>query len=195
MASGSIHSRPPNPTQSQKSSGKVLLIVILVLATMIAASVFAIYMGVRILSHSISFREVRGTGGNKEVSIKTPVGSVEIHQATEANLGLLGLPVYPGANRITDNGNASLTANFGNQNLVGVLAAQFETDDPIQKVRMFYENHLGGRVTRYIEKDSQGKTVFEIKTVGQEKIVALRERRDRTRIELIKLVHGNDEAN
>jgi hypothetical protein len=195
MASSMSNPRPPLPVQSQKSPGKVLLIVFLVLATMVAASVLAIYMGVRVLSHSISFHEVRGTAGNKEMSIKTPVGNVEIHQASEADLAMLGLPVYPGAKRVTDNGNASLTANFGSQNLVGVLAAQFQTADSIRKVRDFYQNQLGGRITRYIEKDSHGKMVFEMKTGGQEKIVALRERNGRTRIELIKLVHGNNQVN
>jgi hypothetical protein len=195
MASRPINLRPPGPPQRQTPPGKVLLIVVLVLATMIAASVFAIYVGVRILSHSISIREVSGTTGNKEVSIKTPAGNVEIHQATEADLGMLGLPVYPGARRVTDDGNASLTANFGSQNLVGVLAAKFETDDPIQRVRSFYEDQLARHVTRYIEKDSQGKMVFEIKTGGQEKIVALHEEHGTTRIELIRLVHGNREVN
>jgi hypothetical protein len=195
MASAPMNPRPPGPPQPQRAPGKVLLIVVLVLVTIIAASVFAIYIGVRILSHSVSVREVGGTSGSKEVSIKTPVGNVEIHQATEANLGMLGLPVYPGAKRVTENGNASLTANFGTRNLVGVLAARFETRDPVWKVRSFYEDQLGNRVTRYIERDSQGKMVFEIKTGGQEKIVALRERYGRTGIELIKLVYGNNEVN
>jgi hypothetical protein len=195
MASSAVNPRPPGPVQRQRSPGKVLLIVVLVLATIIAASIFAIYVGIRILTHTISVRELSGASGSKQVSIKTPVGSLEIHQSKQVSLGMLGLPVYPGARRLTDDGNASLTANFGSQNLVGVLAAKFETDDPIQRVRTFYHDQLGGRVTRYIQKDSEGKMVFEIKSGGQEKIVALREKHGGTQIELIRLVHSSNEVN
>jgi hypothetical protein len=195
MASPPMNPRPPGAVQAQRPTGKILLIVGLVLAVIIAASVFAIYIGIRILSHNVSVREVQGANGTKEVSIRTPVGNVEIHKGAEASLQLLGLPAYPGARRVTDNDNASVTANFAGQNLVGVLAAKFETDDPIQKVRRFYQTELSGRVTRYIEKDSEGKTVLEVKTAGQEKIVALQKQNGGTRIELVKIVAGRSESN
>jgi hypothetical protein len=195
MASGPMNPRPPGPARPEHSPGKILLIVGLVLATIIAASVFAIYIGIRILTHNISIRQAQGASGTKEVSIRTPVGNIRIHHGAEANLGLLGLPAYPGAKRVTDDGNATVTANFAGRRLVGVLAAKFETDDPIQKVTNFYQNQLSGTVSRYIRKDSEGKTVFEIKTPGQEKIVALGKKDGGTRIELVKIVQGNNESN
>lgn len=195
MAPGAIRPQPPRPIQGQHSPGKTLLIVGVVLGTILVTSVLAIYTGVRMLSHSISVREVRGARGNKEVSIKTPVGSVEIHQGSDADVGLLGLPIYPGAKRVTHNGNASISADLAGQKLVGVLAARFETGDPVYKVRDFYRNQLSATLTHYVLKDSEGKTVFEIRTAGEEKIVTLEREGGGTRIGLIKIVQGNNQAN
>ena len=195
MAFGPMNPRPQGTAPRQHSAGKTLLIAGLVLAVIIAASVFAVYMGIRVLAHNVSVREVNTPRGTKEVSIRTPVGNVEIHKGAEANLALLGLPTYPGARRVTDNGNAAVTASFAGKSLMGVLAAKFDTDDPIQKVRAFYQGQLSGRATHYIQKDSEGKIVFEIKTTGQEKIVALRKQDGGTSIELVKVVEGNNESN
>lgn len=195
MASSPMNSRPPGAAPPQHSAGKILLVVGLVLAMIIAAAGLAIYIGIRILAHNVSVTEVKGASGSKQYTIRTPAGHVEIQQGTAADLGLLGLPVYPGARRVMDNGNATVSASFAGRNLVGVLAAKFETHDPMERVRDFYQSRLSGRITRFIRKDSHGKTVFEIKTPGQEKIVSLNEGDGVTRIELVKVVQGRDEAN
>jgi hypothetical protein len=195
MVSGPSTQQSPSAGPPPHSAGKTLLIVGLILVMLLVGSVFAIYTGVRMLSHSISVHEVRNASGNPQLSIKTPVGNVEIHEGASANVGLLGLPVYPGSRRITHDGNASVTANLGGQKLVGILAARFHTDDPVFKVREFYQKQLGETITHYVAKDSEGKTLFEINRRGQEKIVALRPQDNGTRIELIKIVHGNQETN
>jgi hypothetical protein len=192
---GSMAPGPSQPVQAKRSPAKVLLIVGLVLALVIAASVFTIYIGVRILSHNVSVREVHSAGGGKEVAISTPVGNLDIHHGASADPALLGLPVYPGAKRMADDGNASVRASFANQRLVGVLAAKFETPDSISKVRDFYHNQLNGLATRFVEKNSDGGSVFEIKSPDQEKIVALKPEWYGTRIELVKIIFGKNVSN
>lgn len=189
------NARPPMPVQSQRWAGKALLIVGLILAMMVAVAVLAIYIGVRILTHNVSIREIKEAGGASEVAVKTPVGKLEIHQGAVDDVGLLGLPVYPGARRITDNGNARVTAEFAGRSVMGMLAAKFETPDSMARVKRFYDTRLNGQVTRYIQKNSEGKTVFEIKAAGQEKIVALKSENGGTRIELVKLAQGENAAN
>jgi hypothetical protein len=50
-------------------------------------------------------------------------------------------------------------------------------------------------VTKFVEKDSDGKTVLEVKHRDQEKVVALKGLSSGTRIELVRVVHGRAETN
>ena len=108
---------------------------------------------------------------------------------------LLGLPIYPGATRLKEKGSATVNFKIMDEAKLQVLAGKFETSDSVDKVRAFYHDRLGDQVTKYKERDEQGKTVFEMKHDKQDKVVALKNNGDKTVIELVCVSEGSQEAN
>lgn len=180
---------PPPP----RTGSHIVMIVLLLLALIIVVSVATVWVGLRFITRGVSVNVQDGDSGRKEVSIKTPVGSMEVSQDVDESR--LGLPIYPGAQRLKDQDSANVNFSFGGETGLRLVVAKFETPDPLGKVRDFYKQRLGGDVTRFVEKDSEGKTVFEIKRSGQEKVVALESRGGGTRIALVRVNHGPTEAN
>jgi len=180
---------PPPP----RTGSHIVVIVLLLLALIIVVSVATVWVGLRFITRGVSVNVQDGDSGRKEVSIKTPVGSMEVSQDVDESR--LGLPIYPGAQRLKDQDSANVNFSFGGETGLRLVVAKFETPDPLGKVRDFYKQRLGGDVTRFVEKDSEGKTVFEIKRSGQEKVVALESRGGGTRIALVRVNHGPTEAN
>src|SRR5579875_265524 len=112
------------------------------------------------------------------------------------DVAMLGLPLYPGAHRVEDDhDSAQVRMNFPGEQSLNVLAAKFETSDPLDKVRAFYQDQLSSQTTRFTEKNSEGSMVFEIKQGHQEKIVALKNTGSGTRISMVRILHGAEEAN
>jgi hypothetical protein len=159
----------------------------------IVVSAVVVLTGVKLISHNVRVRVQDAGAGKKEVTIRTPVGSLEVKK--EVNEASLGLPIYPGAVQTKDEGGASVNLEFPNKENVRVLAGRFETPDARQNVTDFYRQRLGIEVTKYTERSPEGKTVFELKSQGQEKIVAIRDQGDRTIIELVRITHGPSEIN
>jgi hypothetical protein len=180
----------PPPT---RTGSHILMIVLLLLALIIVVSVATVWVGLRFITRGVSVNVQEGDSGRKEVSIKTPVGSMEVRQDVDESH--LGLPIYPGAQRLKDQDSANVNLSFGGEAGLRLLVAKYETPDPLEKVRDFYKQRLGGDVTRFVGKDSEGKTVFEIKRRGQEKVVALESRGEGTRIALVRVAHGSTETN
>jgi hypothetical protein len=148
-------------------------------------SAVSVWVGLRFLSNKFRVNVEESASGKKAVSIKTPVGSMEVTK--DVNEASLGLPIYPGAKRIQDKDSVSLNFDFPGDEGVRVLVAKFETPDSLEKVKGFYKERLGVAVTKFKEKTTRGKTVFEIKNGGQEKVVALSHRWSGTLIELVRV--------
>lgn len=181
---------PPPPP---RSSSNVVPIVLLILALIIVVSGLAVWTGLRFLSQTVQVQVQESGAGKKEVSIKTPIGSLEVHpQASEA---ALGLPLYPGAKPLTEDKGATVDFDFANEATLRIVVGKFETPDPLEKVKGFYRERLGDQVTKYTEKSPDGKTVFEMKSSQVEKVVALKSKGDGTRIELVRIGHGHEESN
>ena len=184
--------RPPAAPQPPGSRGNLVVIALLLLALIVVVGSLGVWAGLHILSNTVQVN-VNHEGGNKEVSIKTPLGSVEVnHDLNEANLGL---PIYPGATRLKDHASANVNLDIADEAKVRVLAGKFETSDSVDKVSAFYRDRLGDQVTKYREKDEEGKTVFEIKQGKQDKVVALKSDGVKTMIELVRVSEGSPEAN
>jgi hypothetical protein len=183
--------QPPRPPVPPAPS-RVLPIILLSLALIVVLSALAVWIGLRVLSHAVRVRVDEGKGGNKEVSIQTPVGSFEAAKGVDE--ARLGLPIYPGAKQMKD-AAATVNFSFGGETNMHLVVGKFETSDPIEKVTAFYRNRLGSQVTKFTEKNSEGKTLFEVKRPDQEKIVALKDEGSGTRLELVRVVHGRAEAN
>jgi len=192
MATSPQPPRPPAPPQSSGSSGNFVVIALLLLALVIVAGGMGVWFGLRFLSSAVHV-QVSREGDKKEVSIKTPVGSMEVHK--DVDEASLGLPIYPGATRIKEKGSATVSFDIMDEAKVQVLAGKYETSDSVDKVRTFYHDRLGDQVTKYKERDEQGKTVFEIKHDKQDQVVALKRSGDKTVIELVRVSEGSPEAN
>jgi hypothetical protein len=84
-----------------------------------------------------------GNKGNKDVDIRSPFGSISVHEGgTEAKD--IGLPPYPGArpskgDHDSDNANVNISSSmFG----VKVAVQSFESDDSPDKVLSFYQKPM-----------------------------------------------------
>lgn len=185
--------RPPAAPPPPRTGSHLIAISLLVLALIVVVSVLTVVIGLRFLARGVKVNVAEAGAGNKAVSIKTPVGSLEVNQ--DVNESRLGLPIYPGARRTRDGGAANVNISVGDEQGVRVVAAKFETADALEKVREFYKQRLGSDVTKFTERNHEGHTVFEIKRSGQEKIVALHESGSMTQIELVRVTHGPGETN
>ena len=185
--------RPPAPPQPPQSGSNIVAIVLLVLALIVLVSGIAVWTGLKFLSQNFHLQVEERGGNHKEVSINTPVGSIEVHH--EVNEDSLDLPIYPGATRVKDKDAATVNLAFGSELGMQVLAAKFETPDSLETVKAFYKEHLGSRVTKFSERGSSGKTTFEIKTDDQEKVVVLEGAGSKTQIKLVRVSFAEHESN
>ena len=193
MATNIQPPRGPEPPQPPESRSHLVAIVLLSLALIVVIAGLGVLVGLRAISNAVHLNVQQGGGGRKEVSIKTPLGSVEVNQdVSEASLGL---PIYPGAKAIKEDDTATVNLDFANEGNVRILAGKFETPDRLEKVTAFYHDRLGDEVTKYKEKDDEGKRVFEINHDKQQQVVALKDDGSKTVIELVRISAGKPEAN
>jgi hypothetical protein len=185
--------RPPAPPQPPGTRSHFVAIALLILALIIVAGGMGVLVGLRFLSNAVHINVGQGGGGKKQVSIKTPLGSIEVNPGV--NEASLGLPIYPGATPVKKNDSATVNLDIADEAKFRVLAGKFESPDSLDKVISFYHDRLGDQVTSFKEKNEEGKTVFEIKHDKQTKVVALKSDGDKTVIELVRLSEGKPEAN
>ena len=124
------------------------------------------------------------------VVLKTPAGGFEVSGKVKASQ--TGLPIYPGAKPMseTDNDSGNLTFSLSREGKPDVhfLVAKLETPDSVEQVREYYKKKLGSRVTKFVEKDKEGNTVFEMKeTENSGKFVGIKSREGKTEIDLVRL--------
>jgi len=174
-----------------RAKGLWLAIVLVILALILVVSGVTLYIGAHCLSRAVKVNVEKA--GEKQVSVQTPVGSFEVGK--EVSESSLGLHFYPGAKKIEGGDSARVNIEIPGAESVHVLAAEFETPDPLDKVKEFYRGRLGSEVTQNVERNSDGKTVFHIKRRGLEKVVSLKSTACCTRIELVRVSHGKEEAN
>ncbi len=188
--------RAPAPPAPPRPSGNIVAIVLLILALVIVVCGISIYTGVRFLSSNVKVQVQKDEGGQKDVSIRTPLGDFAVHKdAGDINEARLGLPIYPGATRVQEDGSASVSMEFPGQNSMRLAVAKFDTPDDFEKVEKFYQDRIGSQVTKLTERNSEGKMVFEIKTPDDEKVVALKSTATGTRIEMVHVLHGQNQVN
>jgi hypothetical protein len=84
-------------------------------------------------------------GGNDNVDIGTPFGSMQVKTNNNVDAMGLGITPYPGAQMLKkdkDNGAADVNMSFGNFHL-GVKAVGYTTSDDQDTVIAFYKKDLG----------------------------------------------------
>lgn len=107
-----------------------------------AAGVSLILAGCTVSTH----KESGQNGENKDVDIRTPLGSISVHKGS-ATAKETGLASYPGAQLKTDEEDEDSSANVNiSSSLFGglrVVAAKYRSDDPPDKIVSFYRKELG----------------------------------------------------
>jgi len=120
---------PPTPPQGSSNALKIVLIIVGVILVIGVLGVGALtFVGLRIAKHT----HVKQEG--EHVKVETPFGTVESTKDPEQAAKDLGIDIYPGA-EVRQNGAASAT--LGNLHSVN---AEFESDDPVDKVCSFYKS-------------------------------------------------------
>lgn len=179
--------------QPPRSGSNVVAISLSILVLIVLASGIAIWTGLRFFAHTLRVQVEETQGRNKEVSINTPFGSVEVHH--EVDEDSLSLPLYPGAIRVKDKDSATVDFGFGGEAGVRILAARFETSDSLEAVKSFYKERLGSSVTKFSDGGSAGKSAFEIKAKDMEKVVEIEGAGGKTVIKLVRISVGKGESN
>jgi len=95
---------------------------------------------------SVSANKDSKTGGDKDVDIRTPFGSLSVHEGGN-DIKETGLALYPGATvkkEMADDHHSSANVNISSS-LFGlkVVALKFESNDSPEKVLGFYRKDMG----------------------------------------------------
>lgn len=186
--------RPPAPPAPPRSGSNILAIVLLGLALIVVVSGLVVWFGLHYLSHNIRVSEHESEQGKKQVAISTPFGGLHVNTGKAVTEASLRLPIYPGAMQVKNDDSATVSLGLPGANSVGIVVGKFESSDPLDKVEKFYHDRLGSEVTKFTERDNEGKTVFEIKQKDDERVVALKSTDGGTRIELVHVGHAQGET-
>lgn len=135
-----------------------------------------VYIFARYLARNVIVDIREGDRGGKSISIETPKGTFRVG-TEEVSEAQLGMTIYPGARRRRHHG-ASVFIEVPSEKSVSVAAAEFETDDALDKVADFYRERLGPNVT---ERHRHGELELMVKESGEaKKVVGLKRERGRT---------------
>jgi hypothetical protein len=155
------------------------------LVMMFLAVSVALVVAVVFIAHTIKVHE-SGTGN--DVKVDTPFGSVHVSHNAAGQPETAGIPLYPGAKPLKNKENAvvDLSSGFGDSDL-HIVAGKWETPDPIDKVRRFYEERfpemsvvqhhdrvemhgVNGKSKRVISlRERNGSTEISLASVGEPK--------------------------
>lgn len=183
--SGPTPPQPPPPQPARKSAfWWVLGVTVGLLAFLIGTGLY------------LAFHIARGVHvkGPNEVEIETPIGQVHVEKDVVTSTSL---PIFPGARPSKEGARVVLTPpDEGEQ--VGIAAASYETDRPLEEVKAWYREHLGssfreekprGHVRVEVDHRQFGHAdvAFVSKEDGRARVVALARRAGGTTIELIEI--------
>jgi hypothetical protein len=108
-----------------------------------------------------TIHEDRTAGGQKKVDISTPFGNLGVN--TDVDVKDTGLPVYPGAQRVTGADNDKDAANV-NISVAGiglkVVAIKFRSDDSPDKVLAFYRPKMKDFGGKFLECKQEGFVTY-----------------------------------
>jgi flagellar basal body-associated protein FliL len=120
---------PPSPAASPQGSSalKIILIVVAVIVVLGILGIGTLAFIVRRIAHR---SHIENRDGN--VRVETPFGTVQSTNNPDEASRNLGIDLYPGARVLKGN-----TATIGGMHTV---EAEFESDDPAEKVSAFYSS-------------------------------------------------------
>jgi hypothetical protein len=162
-------------TRSRKG-GIVGLLLGGLLFAVVAVAIFGI-----VIANTIKVQH-RETSKGETVRIQTPLGEMNIDARDGLNPETIGVPVYPGAQRVKDH-RGGVTFDFSGEDGIrknfSVVAASYSTNDSVEKVREFYSTHLPNwTVSQRHGNDLQ----FRLSEGGYKRIIGINERWGQTHI-------------
>jgi hypothetical protein len=122
---------PSAPAASSQGSG-ALKIILIVVAVIIVIGILGIGTLTFIVRRIVHNRHIETRDNN--VRVETPFGTVQSTNNPDEAARNLGIDVYPGARVLKGN-----TATVG---AMRTVEAEFESDDPAEKVMAFYSSKL-----------------------------------------------------
>lgn len=177
-----------NRNNSQR--GGVLAGVLAAFLILSALAVVGVFMAGIYFADNIHVEKIRSEKGDT-VRVDTPVGSLRVQERKKLDPKLIGVPVYPGAVREDENHAASIDFSFDSTHKeFTVLAADYSTDDSIDKVKEFYHRALPHWM---ISQKRDSNVHMEYTEDGYKRIIAITEKDGRTHIGLASL--GEPAAN
>ncbi len=176
------------PNHSER--GGVLAGILVAFLILAALAVVGVFMAGMYLADNIHVQKTR-TAKGETVQVETPIGSMRVQQYQKLDPKVIGVPVYPGAVRRDENGAASIDFSFDSAHKeFTILAAQYSTNDSIEKVREFYHHELPHWM---ISEKRHGGVQMEYTEDGYKRIVSIHEQDGETRIGLASV--GEPAAN
>ena len=191
---GSPHN--PQPAPSSRRGSQTLTIVLLILALVVVLSAVAVWIGLRFLSQNIQVRTHQSGGETKEVTVDTPLGSLDVRQDHgKIDEAKIGLPIYPGAQQVPGRKSPTVDIGLPQGKQVRVLTGVFETTDSLDKVAAFYRDRLTGEKEKFVEKQGKNGMVFTLDYDRGEKVVVLEKKPNVTQLILVRVGHGDEQTN
>ena len=155
-----------------------VLVAILILA---ALAVLGVFMAGMYLADNIHVEKRKNAKG-ETVQVETPIGTMRVQQYQKLDPKLIGVPVYPGAVREDSNGAASFDFSFDSAHKeFTVLAAEYSTNDSVEKVREYYHRELPHWM---ISERLRGGVKMEYTEDGYKRIIVIHEQDGQTRVGL-----------
>ncbi len=177
-----------NRNNSQR--GGVVAGVLVAFLILGALAVVGVFMAGVYFADNIHVEKVKSETGDT-VQVDTPVGSLRVQEHKKLDPKLIGVPVYPDAIREDDSHAASIDFSFDSTHKeFTVLAAEYSTDDSIDKVKEFYHHALPHWM---ISQKHDSNVHMEYTEDGYKRVIAITERDGRTHIGLASV--GEPAAN
>jgi len=122
---------------------------------------------------------------NKRVEVDTAAGSLKVQKGepTEAELRL---PIYPGARRVKGDG-AMISIEIPVAASLRVVAAEYQTDDALERVASFYRKRLS---RDFQERRGRSRVEFVMRDAEQHRRVIIWRARHTTQIALANITEG-----
>ncbi len=153
--------------------------VVIVIALIVVGTVAMLGVAGVLIARHIRVQET-GTSDKKTVNIDTPFGHMSVHENKKLNPEQVGIPIYPGASRATDQGGADFQFDAGELHKdVTIAGAVYTTDDPPEKVRDFYSQKFPGWKHTWT---SGGDFNIEAHVDGNIRSISIKRDSDHTRI-------------
>jgi hypothetical protein len=127
--------------------GGAVQVILIILGALLALAFIAVAAGVWWAKRYVNVKVQEGDRGQR-VEVRTPVGEVVVAKGEDA-VQKLKLPIYPGAEPEDESVVLRLWGRVEDEEGgLNIAAAQFRTDDAMEKVDEWYHRQLGSGFTR-----------------------------------------------